>query len=100
MSSKKPEARSQKAEGGAPANELRGEIRRQLSTFPADKAASVGWLVKQINKTTPLVCDEGSVMAALSWNHDRGWVDYRYNGELGWDEWFLTARGKEKEGLK
>lgn len=83
-----------------PGHELRGEIRKQLSAFPPDKAASLGWLVKQINKTTPFICDERTVQAALDWNHDRGWVDYRYNSELEWDEWFLTPRGKAKEGVK
>jgi hypothetical protein len=84
----------------APEHELRGEVRRQLSTMPGERAASVGYLTKQINKTTPLVCDEGMVQKALDWNHDRGFVDYRYNTELEWDEWFLTERGKRQEGLK
>jgi hypothetical protein len=85
----------------APApNELRAEIRRQLSALPPNRAASVGFLTKQINRTTPMICDEGAVQAALDWNHDRGWVDYRYNGELEWDEWFLTPRGQQKEGTR
>lgn len=83
-----------------PNHELRGAIRVQLSALPQGRAASVGFIVKTINKTTPLVCDEAAVQAALDWNHDRGWVDYRYNSELEWDEWFLTPRGREKEGLK
>lgn len=36
---------------------------------------------------------------ALLWNQGKGYVDYTHNGDFGRDEWFLTARGKAKEGL-
>lgn len=80
-------------------HELRGEIRRQLSALPDGRAASIGFLTKQINKTTPIVCDQAAVQEAMDWNHDRGHVDYRFNSELEWDEWFLTPRGRKQEGL-
>lgn len=99
MFNKKPPVKTAIA-APEPGNEGRGEVRRQLSALPDGRAASVAFLTKTINRTTPIVCDESSVQAWLDWNHDRGWVDYRYNGELEWDEWFLTPRGKQKEGLK
>lgn len=36
---------------------------------------------------------------ALLWNSSKGFVDYTHNGDFARDEWFLTPRGKDKEGI-
>jgi len=100
---RKPPVRTANAAGASspsPEQQLRGEVRKFLSTLPKDRAAPVSWIASQINKLTGLACDEGMVQGALDWNHDRGWVDYRFNNELEWDEWFITSRGKQQEGTR
>jgi hypothetical protein len=43
---------------------------------------------------------EEELREALLWNQSSGYVDYRYNRDAERDEWYLTERGKAKEGLK
>ena len=84
----------------APGNELRDIVRQILAAMPMGRAATIRFIKDQVNRTTPHVCDEAMVQAAINWNHDRGLVDFRFNRTMEWDEWFLTERGQTKEGLK
>ena len=36
---------------------------------------------------------------SIEWNHSRNFIEYRFNGDMERNEWFLTDAGKQKEGL-
>ncbi len=40
---------------------------------------------------------EADLDGAMEWNQSRGLIDYRWNAELEFDEWFLTDRGRSHE---
>jgi hemerythrin superfamily protein len=78
--------------------ELRKRIRLILSALPEGRRASEDLLFSKSKSDFPdLRLDE--LRHAIEWNQARGFVDYRRNHDEERDEWFLTERGRQKEGL-
>lgn len=78
--------------------ELRKWVRITLSAFPEGRRASKVLLFTKLKKEfDDLRVDELTV--AIDWNQAKGYVDFFHNGDEERDEFFLTDRGRAKEGL-
>ena len=77
---------------------LRKRVRLVLAALPARRRASERLLFDKLRPDFPeLRADE--LRMALEWNLGRDFIDYRHNQDEERDEWFLTERGRAKEGL-
>lgn len=80
--------------------QLRVDVRRILSSFPAGRGVSAEWLTQHINDSKPYVVTKELVEVALVWNQTaRGWCDYQVNQLTEVQEWSLTDKGRKQEGL-
>jgi hypothetical protein len=79
---------------------LRTKLRVILSALPpAFPRACEEFLIAELSRVTPEPVRVPELRAAIEWNHARGLIDYRHNPMEERDEWFLTARGRQQEGL-
>lgn len=77
---------------------LRRRVRMVLSALPENRRASEQLLFDKLKPDLPdLRTDE--LQIALSWNHSKGYADFRYDEGEERKEWFLTPEGRHKEGL-
>lgn len=77
---------------------LRRRVRLILSALPQNRRASEQLLFDKLLPDFPdLKLDE--LRAAISWNHTKGLIEYRHNADEERNEWFLTAEGRQKEGV-
>ena len=77
---------------------LRRRIRMILSALPTGRRASERLLFDLLRPDLPELRAE-ELRVSLEWNLGKGYIDYKHNGDEERDEWFLTERGREKEGL-
>lgn len=83
----------------APAD-LRRHLRAALAIRPRTEFTEV-----QLFESTRRLCPGGELdteefKTALEWNHEKDFVQYRFDEDLDKDVWKLTAAGKAKEGVK
>lgn len=78
---------------------LRAAVRNALSALPAKRKASKA-VLKSGLQALGFQPTEAQIDAAIEWNHERNFVDFVFNHDIEQDEWFLTERGRAKEGLK
>jgi hypothetical protein len=77
---------------------LRRRVRMILSALPANRYASERLIFDNAKPDfADLRLDE--LQTALTWNHERGYAEYRYNEDEERNEWRLTSEGRVKEGL-
>lgn len=81
---------------------LRRLVRTVLSALPSgrrlDEAGLKRILESRFSEVSNLRVDE--LRVAIEYNQGKGWIEFLYNSEEERDEWFLTERGRAKEGLK
>ncbi|MEI6492060.1 MAG: hypothetical protein WCO94_05890 [Verrucomicrobiota bacterium] len=78
---------------------LRAKVREVLAFAPQRKFTEA-MIMDGANRMVPVPADLAAVRLAIEWNLGSGYVDYVYNRDEDRDEWFLTPRGKAKEGIK
>lgn len=78
---------------------LRAAVRNVLAALPAKRRAPMAVLNSGL-KALGFEASEEQIAAAIEWNHARNFVDFTFNHDIEQDEWFLTERGRAKEGLK
>ena len=78
---------------------LRAKVREVLSFAPTRKF-SEGMILDAIMRLVPVDLTLNHVRMAIEWNLGSGYLDYTYNRDEERDEWFLTPRGRAKEGIK
>jgi hypothetical protein len=76
---------------------LRGKVREVLRMAPTRRFHEE--LLHQSVDALGMEATIEELREALLWNQSKGYVDYTHNGDFGRDEWFLTPRGKAKEGI-
>ncbi|MEO7933219.1 MAG: hypothetical protein ABIT76_08690 [Chthoniobacterales bacterium] len=80
---------------------LRKLIRTVLSALPHNRRLDEGALTRvlesRFSEINDLRTDE--LRIAIEFNHSKGWIEYTRNHDEERDEWFLTERGRTKEGL-
>jgi len=77
---------------------LRDRVRTVLAALPANRRASEQLIFDKLKPDFPdLRADD--LRVSIEWNQGKGWIDYRYNADQERDEWFLSERGRQKEGL-
>ena len=79
--------------------QLRRRVRVVLSALPPDRRASEELLKAELDRFFPEPVTVMEMREAILWNQARDLVDYRRNADEERDEWFLTARGRAREGL-
>lgn len=78
---------------------LRKQIRVILSALPQGRKATEPFLKSMLDRETPEPVQVPELGEALEFNHSKGWIEYTHNTDTAHDEWFLTPRGRAKEGL-
>lgn len=78
---------------------LRAEVRRVISAMPGNMKVTKAVLLAGL-KAQGFAPGDMHLDEAVEWNQSRGYLDYRYDTDIDQDVWFLTDRGREKEGLK
>jgi len=78
---------------------LRSKVREVLAMFPK-RLFTEQMILDGVNRLIPEPVELDHVRLATEWNLGSGFVDYKFNRDEERDEWFLTPRGKAKEGLK
>jgi len=78
---------------------LRAKVREVLA-FAPDRKFTEAMILDAVNRMIPIPADLETVRLAVEWNLGSGFVDYTFNRDEDRDEWFLTPRGKSKEGIK
>lgn len=78
---------------------LRVAVRSVLSALPAERRATRAVLRAGL-LALGFAPGEMHLDEAVEWNHARDFIDYARNHDIDQDEWFLTRRGRAKEGLK
>jgi uncharacterized protein (DUF433 family) len=77
---------------------LRRRVRVVLSALPQNRRASEELLFDKLEADFPdLKVDD--LRKAIAWNHAKGFIEYHYSSDLERNEWFLTAEGRQKEGV-
>lgn len=80
--------------------QLREFIREVLAMRPRDKFTERQHF-EGVRRRCPgdsLTVDE--FQEAREWNHSRNYIDFERDDDLDADVWFLTPKGKAKEGVK
>lgn len=78
---------------------LREKVREVLALAPS-RRFSERMILDAVNRLIPIEATLDEVKQAMEWNHDRGLIDYAFNHDEERDEWTLTRRGRDKEGIK
>lgn len=78
---------------------LRGAVRSVLSALPSERRATLAVLRAGL-LALGFSPGEMHLDEAVEWNHGRDFIDYVRNHDIDQDEWFLTERGRAKEGMK
>ncbi len=78
---------------------LRQQVRSTLAALPSDERACEEFILLALNRFFTKRVQVPEMKAALAWNQERGWIDCRYDRDRERDEWFITAKGRVKEGL-
>jgi hypothetical protein len=78
---------------------LREKVREVMALAPGRKFTE-SMLLDAINRIIPFDAAAEDIRLAVEWNHESGFIDYSFNRDEDRDEWKLTERGREKEGLK
>jgi len=80
---------------------LRGKVRDVMTALPPGRKATRAMIDDAIRVVFGYSdAKDDQISAAIEWNHERNLIDYHYNHDADRDEWFLTERGKAKEGIK
>jgi hypothetical protein len=77
---------------------LRSAVRSVLSALPARRRATMAVLRSGLS-ALGFAPTDAQLNGAIEWNHSRNFIDYARNHDIDQDEWFLTDRGRAKEGL-
>lgn len=93
----KPPTKTATAAMPAPRPELRAKVREALDALPDGRRAPLFMLAEMVNQLLPVPCKLSECEAAMSWNHDHGFIACHRNEELERDEWFITAQGRIKQ---
>ncbi len=76
----------------------RKKLREVLALRPSRKFTEP-MLLEGVTALMPERVSVDELRAAIEWNHSRGFIEFAHNEDLERDEWFLTGKGKSKEGL-
>lgn len=79
--------------------ELRQQVRVILGTRGDDELFPEPLILAALEKFFSARIPAADMMQALRWNAARGWTECRRNTDHERDEWKLTERGRNKEGL-
>jgi hypothetical protein len=74
---------------------LRKKVREVLAMAPARRFTEQ-MILDGVNELIADKAEMSEIRRAIDWNHESGYIEYKYNRDYDRDEWFLTERGKQK----
>lgn len=93
----KPPTKTTTAAAPAPRPELRAKVREALDALPDGRRAPLFMLHEMVNQLLAVPCSINDCEAAITWNHDHGFINFHRHEELERDEWFITSQGRIKQ---